>query len=496
MDGLREQFTAGTQPVGEIPQPERAPPTPAPAESSAGGETPLPEWLQGEEMPSGDEALAWLEGLAAGKEEELSAQADAEAEARVAELMGRAAAAEQPVEAAVAGEPSPAVAAPEPAEIPGWLQELAPSETAVPTPAAPPAEAASPVGVGAPQVPDLEAPAGEEAPLPTWLESEGTPSGDEALTWLEELAAGKEEELAAQTQAEAEAEARLAQIMGRPQPAEPPPEQPVPQAAVPPSAREPSPPAVEEAFGWTAFAPLEAPPGDMPEEAAERVVEEAVASRVDEVLDWASFAQPEPPSEPAVPAEAAAPVAPPREAGAPAEQVEAPSAAEPPAAEDLFSVEEAVAPPAAAPVAEELVQGAPEVLTPAGVIEEVPRMPEREMPKPVEPAAPPPKAPAAEAAPDAFAAERAYLKEHPRDHQARLALARGLWQVGRKGEALEAYGRVIRAGKFLDAVIAELEEYLEQWPEVTTQRVLGDAYMKGGKLDKALELYRGALETL
>jgi hypothetical protein len=38
-------------------------------------EAALPSWLEGEEMPSDDEALAWLEGLAAGKEEELQAQA-------------------------------------------------------------------------------------------------------------------------------------------------------------------------------------------------------------------------------------------------------------------------------------------------------------------------------------------------------------------------------------------------------------------------------------
>ena len=41
-----------------------------------------------------------------------------------------------------------------------------------------------------------------------------------------------------------------------------------------------------------------------------------------------------------------------------------------------------------------------------------------------------------------------------------------------------------------------LEEYLEKWPDVETQRVLGDAYMKNDQLDKALEIYRQALESL
>jgi len=48
----------------------------------------------------------------------------------------------------------------------------------------------------------------------------------------------------------------------------------------------------------------------------------------------------------------------------------------------------------------------------------------------------------------------------------------------------------------LDVVITELEEYLEKWPSVTTQRVLGDAYMKSDQLDEALVLYRQALENL
>jgi tetratricopeptide (TPR) repeat protein len=107
----------------------------------------------------------------------------------------------------------------------------------------------------------------------------------------------------------------------------------------------------------------------------------------------------------------------------------------------------------------------------------------------------PPRPTVAESA-DPFAAEKAYLKENPRDYNARLSLARALWQAGRRAEALGAYGRLVRAGKMLDVVITELEEYLEKWPEVGTQRVLGDAYMKSNQLDKALSLYRQALENL
>ena len=95
-----------------------------------------------------------------------------------------------------------------------------------------------------------------------------------------------------------------------------------------------------------------------------------------------------------------------------------------------------------------------------------------------------------------FVEARAHLKENPRDYEAWLSLARGLWQTGDRKEALNAYGRLIRAGKSLQTVTTELEEYVEQWPDVATRRVLGDAYMKSGKLDRALSLYREALEAL
>jgi len=101
------------------------------------------------EFLSGDEALAWLESLAAGKEEELRARAEAETQARVAEILGRKpepAPAPAPVEApkpkitppkapvveAVAEAPTPKAATPKPAA-------EAPAPKAVVT--APPAEA-------------------------------------------------------------------------------------------------------------------------------------------------------------------------------------------------------------------------------------------------------------------------------------------------------------------------------------------------------------------
>ncbi len=95
-----------------------------------------------------------------------------------------------------------------------------------------------------------------------------------------------------------------------------------------------------------------------------------------------------------------------------------------------------------------------------------------------------------------FAAERAYLRENPYDYDAWLMLARAMWQVGEKQMALEAYSHVIRAGKLLDSVILDLEEYTAQWPDAQLERVLGDAYMKANRPQDALSLYRRALEAL
>jgi tetratricopeptide (TPR) repeat protein len=436
--GLREQLAE----EAEIPE---EPPAPA-AE-----EVPTPAWLEGEGMPSGDEALAWLEQITAGKEEELEAQADAEAEARLAEIMGRPQPAEAPpVEAA----PEEALAPP--VEEPfGW--------TAFGEPEAPPTPVAE-----VKEAPPMEeaAPIAEEMPTPAWLEGEGMPSGDEALAWLEQLAAGKEEEL--QAQAEAEAEARLAEIMGRLQPEEAPPVEAAPEEALTAPVEEPVAPPVEEPFSWTPFGEPGAPPTPV------APVEEA------------------PPVEEVAPPEMPEP--------AYLEEVEAPPVVEFPLLEEAPLPEEI--PLEAAPPTEEVHWGAalepaPEVegaLAP--VIEEVQGVVEMELPAPPEEPVAPPEVAAVEAPAEPFAAERGYLKDHPRDYEVWLALARALWQADERQDSLEAYTRVIRAGKLLDSVTADLEGYVGQWPDTSTQRVLGDAYMKGGRLQKALDIYRRALETL
>ena len=438
---IEEQVTPQPTAVEEAPAPEAAP--------SVEEELPTPAWLEEGELPSGEEALAWLEQLTAGKEEELQAQADAETEARMAEIMGRPQAAQAPPMEEAAEVTAPPVKEPF-----GW--------TGFEAPEAPPEPIAA-----AEEAPTLEEAALEEEELPTpaWLEGEELPSGEEALAWLEQLTAGKEEEL--QAQADAETEARMAEIMGRAPAAEP-----LPAEAVAPPIEETLPPpleaaapSVEEAFGWTGFGAPEVPP-------------EAVAA-AEEAPTPEEVAPPEIP-EPAY-----------------AEEVM------PPPVPEIPKVE--VTPPS-----EEVHWGAvPELpaqpeKAPAPVIEEVPGVVEMEISAPpVEaeavPEAPLEKAPVVEAPPipaEPYAAERHYLKDHPRDYEAWLALARALWQDGEREESREAYSRVIRAGKLLESVIDDLEGYVGQKAEAGTQRVLGDAYMKDGRLRQALDTYRSALETL
>jgi len=520
LDGLREQIIE----EGETPE-----------------EAPTPTWLEGEEMPSGEEALAWLEQLTAGKEEELEALAEEEAEARMAAIMGRPETAEAAAE----------VVEVPPVEAPSEVVGAPPVEEAVAPPIgeapAPPTE--EPVAA----VEEEAAPPAEEPTAPAWLEGEEMPSGEEALAWLEQLTAGKEEELEAL--AEEEAEARMAAIMGRPETAEAPPVEEAAEVTEAPPIEEAVVPAVEEPFGWTAFgeqeapppiaeveealpaeegaeaqpaeimgrpeaaeAPAvevaEAPPAEAPSEVIgvppieEALPEAPAAPPVEEPFGWTAFGEPEAPP-PVAEVEEAPPVKPAEEAAAPempeaayAEEVELPPAPELAPPEEVPTAE--IAPPI-----EEARWGAEweapteAEVAPTPVVEEMPGVTEMEAPAPIEePAAAVEEAPAVEAPiiEEAYVEplddQRAYVKEHRRDYEAWLALARALWQADERSEALEAYSRVVRGGKLLDGVIADMEAHVETWPDPSAQRVLGDAYMKDGQLQKALDIYRRALETL
>ncbi len=92
---------------------------------------------------------------------------------------------------------------------------------------------------------------------------------------------------------------------------------------------------------------------------------------------------------------------------------------------------------------------------------------------------------------------RAHLRARPRDHAARLNLARALWQAGLYAESLEAYSQVLRAGRLLDEVLADMEAHVAERPnDPVARRVLGDAYMRAERLADALAEYRIALDLL
>ena len=150
------------------------------------------------DLMSGDDALAWLESLAAGKEEELRIQVERESERRVAEIMGRKleepAAEVQSVEAGLTVIEAPergreALAEEISLEAPALEIEPVPTEVS---------ETAEAEGV----IAELQGPAAEEDLL----------SGEDALAWLESLTVGKEEEL--RLQVEQESAERVAEILG------------------------------------------------------------------------------------------------------------------------------------------------------------------------------------------------------------------------------------------------------------------------------------------
>jgi tetratricopeptide (TPR) repeat protein len=484
--------------------PATVPPTMVPTE-------PLEEQLSEEAVPAPEEEMPeWMAGI---REESVEERPEAIVEEETPEWLtglgmepiSEEDVPERPSELVVEPtgvEETPVV--PEEKEAPDWLAGLG---------AGPAAEEAAPSVSPAEEPPDwlagfreqlveeigvpeeAPAPVVQEVSQPAWLEGEGLPSGDEALEWLERLAEGKEEELRAQV--EAEAEVRMAEIMGRPKPAERPPEEVALEEAIAPPVEETIVPPTEETFGWTAFG----------ESGPSPVVEEAPV--VEPAFGWTAFGEPEAPPE-AIPTVEAVEEIPPMEEIAPSEalarvlpeEVEAPPMEEVPVVEERLPPEEVLVPEVAPPTEEVRWGAALEApleeaeVAPALVIEEVPGMPEMEITEPLEEAAAVSEAPIFEAPVEPFAAERAHLKGHPRDYEAWLALARALWQAGEQEEALRAYTRVIRAGKFLESVVPDLEGYMEQEPDVSTQRVLGDAYMRDGRLQDALDIYRRALETL
>jgi len=79
------------------------------------------------------------------------------------------------------------------------------------------------------------------------------------------------------------------------------------------------------------------------------------------------------------------------------------------------------------------------------------------------------------------------------------SLANAQTELGRGNisTALDVYEKLIRKGKFLEEIIRDLRDALYRYPvEVSIWQALGDAYMRGNRLQEALDAYTKAEELL
>ena len=92
---------------------------------------------------------------------------------------------------------------------------------------------------------------------------------------------------------------------------------------------------------------------------------------------------------------------------------------------------------------------------------------------------------------------RDHLKRKRSDHDMRLAYSRALWTAGDVKEAMKNYGALIKSGAKMAEVYDDLQSYLETAPKDSEiLKTLGDAYMKDGHLERALEIYNEAMTAL
>ncbi|MDF1514662.1 MAG: hypothetical protein P1S60_12715, partial [Anaerolineae bacterium] len=92
---------------------------------------------------------------------------------------------------------------------------------------------------------------------------------------------------------------------------------------------------------------------------------------------------------------------------------------------------------------------------------------------------------------------RNHLKRKRSDHDMRLTYSRALWAAGDIKEAMKNYGALIRSGAKMEEVYDDLQLYLETHPKDSeVLKTLGDAYMKDGHLERALEIYNEAMGAI
>jgi hypothetical protein len=82
-------------------------------------------------------------------------------------------------------------------------------------------------------------------------------------------------------------------------------------------------------------------------------------------------------------------------------------------------------------------------------------------------------------------------------NQGQLAAARDSLSSGDFDNALEGYSGLLDSGAGLNVIIADLESAVTRYNrQPLFTRLLGDAYMRNGQLQKALDMYRRALDQL
>jgi tetratricopeptide (TPR) repeat protein len=83
------------------------------------------------------------------------------------------------------------------------------------------------------------------------------------------------------------------------------------------------------------------------------------------------------------------------------------------------------------------------------------------------------------------------------DIETPLAIARARLSEGALDDSAQEYERLVQEPELASELIQELEQAVQTHPEhPALQRVLGDAYMRTGDLQKALQAYRQALSKL
>ncbi|MBI5928993.1 MAG: hypothetical protein HY862_06775 [Chloroflexi bacterium] len=143
-------------------------------------------------------------------------------------------------------------------------------------------------------------------------------------------------------------------------------------------------------------------------------------------------------------------------------------------------------PPAVTPVPP-MAAPAPQPTAPAFT----PAASSRQVAQPV----PPPSSPAP--VPAGFAHYQAALEQNPHDHNTRLNLARELDKVGNLHSSLEHYETLVESSAALEVVADDLSKLSTRQPQhPRVRRLLGDTYMRQGRLQEALDAYRGALNQL